>query len=196
MATLIAPFYEFDPFFAAAHAHRPTKIVLLVSDSNIDKKDEKYLASLEKVEGTYGKLMPIEIERMDCSNLLSMAKKAVGILEREKKSIAYIGGGPRIMAVALLHACYARKDFVERIICLNVIDKLIVELPKLTYGLSSAKKELLQEISERNGKTISDIAKNLNKSKGMIYQHLKELKEEGYVNETFSITDAGRMALL
>jgi hypothetical protein len=30
----------------------------------------------------------------------------------------------------------------------------------------------------------------------MVYQHLRELKDAGYVDESFNITDAGRLALL
>ena len=30
----------------------------------------------------------------------------------------------------------------------------------------------------------------------MIYQHLRELREQGYVDDDFNITDAGRLALL
>jgi DNA-binding transcriptional ArsR family regulator len=40
------------------------------------------------------------------------------------------------------------------------------------------------------------MAKELRKTRGMLYQHLKELKEGGYVDDDFRITDAGRLALL
>ena len=58
------------------------------------------------------------------------------------------------------------------------------------------KVELLEEISKRAGKPISKIANKLEKTRGMVYQHLKELKDNGYVDEKFNITNAGRMALL
>ena len=70
------------------------------------------------------------------------------------------------------------------------------ELPKLTFGLSSVKRELLEEISKRSNKSISEIAKELDRTRGMLYQHLKELKENGYVDDKFDITLAGKMALL
>ena len=51
-------------------------------------------------------------------------------------------------------------------------------------------------MAKRNGKPISAIALKLNRTRGMLYQHLKELKELGYVDEKFEITLAGRLALL
>ena len=62
--------------------------------------------------------------------------------------------------------------------------------------IDTAKRELLEEIAKRGDKSIPEIADALDKTKGMVYQHLKELKDNGYVDEKFYITDAGRMALL
>lgn len=43
---------------------------------------------------------------------------------------------------------------------------------------------------------MAEIAKKLGKTRAMIYQHLKELKENGYVDGKFEITLAGRLALV
>ena len=50
-----------------------------------------------------------------------------------------------------------------------------------------------REISRGN---VRSIAEKMKKTTGMLYQHLKELRELGYVNEKFEITMAGRLALL
>jgi len=39
------------------------------------------------------------------------------------------------------------------------------------------------------------MAKELKKARSMIYQHLCELKDTGYIDEKFNITEAGRMVL-
>jgi DNA-binding MarR family transcriptional regulator len=72
----------------------------------------------------------------------------------------------------------------------------MIELPKLSYGLTQPKKDILDAIANRDKRPIKEIATKLAKTRGMIYQHLKELKESGYVDEKFHITVAGKLALL
>jgi CRISPR-associated protein Csa3 len=88
---------------------------------------------------------------------------------------------------------------VEKIVCNNIEDEEkmeLVELPKFSFGLTRPKKGLLLELLRREGRSIAEIASKLKKSRGIIYQHLKNLKEMGYVDEKFEITLAGRLALI
>jgi predicted transcriptional regulator len=72
----------------------------------------------------------------------------------------------------------------------------ISDLPKLSYNLTQARREVLMKVSTKSEKSILDIANELHKTRGMVYQHLRDLKDSGYVNEDYEITDAGRLALL
>ena len=191
--TLIATFYSFEPFVAAAHAYSPSKILLIIAKDST-KDIEKHLG---KVHELYGKVAEIKEIEVDASDIFAIAKKTTELLEKNNRSIVNVSGGWKLMAQGVLYGCYARPELVEKIVCneLPEINRL-VELPKLTFGLSQAKRELLQEIDKRNGKPIADIAEKLGKTPGMLYQHLKELKEAGYVDEKFEITLAGKMALL
>ena len=101
------------------------------------------------------------------------------------------------MASAALFGAYARPDRVSKIVANAVQERTsLVSLPKLSYNIGSTKRELLAKLESRNDKTIQEIAKEMRKSRGMIYQHLKELKDGGYLDDDYSITDAGRLALL
>jgi CRISPR locus-related DNA-binding protein len=192
-ATLIATFYSFEPFVAAAHAYSPSRIHLIIARDSA-KDIEKHLA---KVHELYGKVAEIKEIEVDAADVFSVAKKTVELLEKSDRSIVNVSGGWKLMAQGVLYGCYARPELVEKIVCneLPEINKL-VELPKLSFGLSQAKRELLEEIAKRNGKPIAEIAEKLGKTPGMLYQHLKELKDNGYVDEKFGITLAGRIALL
>lgn len=191
--TLIATFYSFEPFVAAAHAFSPSKIVLIIAKDS--RKDiEKHL---EKVYELYGKIAEIKEVEVDQSDIFSVAKKTVELLEKNNRSIVSVSGGWKLMAQGVLYGCYARPELVEKIVCNELPSiKKLVELPKLSFGLSEAKRELLAEIESRNGKPIAEIAEKLGKTPGMLYQHLKELKEAGYVDDKFDITLAGKIALL
>ena len=194
--TLISTFYSFQPFIAAAHMFSPAKMIIIVADDSL--KNEKVGQDLEKIKDVYGKVAEIDIVKVKGSDLLAIASKAVELIEfnKETRVIINVSGGWKLLAQGVLYGCYARKDLIDRIVCNNLEDNSIVELPKLTFGLSSVKRELLEEISKRSNKSISEIAKELDKTRGMLYQHLKELKESGYVDEKFEITLAGKMALL
>ena len=192
---LISTFYSFQPFVAAAHAFSPSKIILIVAEDSL--KNNKVSEDIDKVKEVYGNVAKVEILKVKGADLLSIAKMTVNLLEKEEgRKIVNISGGWKLLAQGVMYGCYARPDFVDKIVCNNLEDNSIVELPKLSYGLSTPKRDLLEELEKRNGRSISDIAKKLDKTRGMIYQHLKELKDNGYVDDKFDITQAGRMALI
>ena len=72
----------------------------------------------------------------------------------------------------------------------------LLKLPKLSYNLTEAKRSVLEKIAQSEKKSVAQIAKELKKTRGMIYQHLRELRDTGYIDEKFRITEAGRLALL
>lgn len=191
---LIATFYSFEPFVAAAHAYSPSQIQLIVAKDSV-KNIEKHLA---KVHELYGKVADVKEIEVNQSDILAVARKTVELLEKNGgKTIVNVSGGWKLMAQGVLYGCYARPALVEKIVCNELPDiNKLVELPKLTFGLTQVKRGLLGEIEGRNGKSIAEIAGKLGKTPGMLYQHLKELKEAGYVDEKFKITLAGRIALL
>jgi CRISPR locus-related DNA-binding protein len=194
-STLIATFYSFEPFVAAAHAYSPTRVILIIGNESRKKVEEA--GHLKKVYDLYGKVAEIKEVEVDPSDIFAVAKKTTELLEKNNRAVVNVSGGWKLMAQGVLYGCYARPELVEKIVCNELPDiNKLVELPKLTFGLSQPKRELLEEIEKRNGKPIADIAEKLGKTPGMLYQHLKELKEAGYVDEKFEITLAGKMAVL
>ena len=191
--TPISTFYSFQPFVAAAHAFSPSKIILVIAEDSKSKIESE----IAKLKDVYGKVADISIVEVKGSDLLSIAERMIDILEKsEGKKIVNVSGGWKLLSQGVMYGCYARPELVDKIIVNNIEDNSIVELPKLCYGLSSAKKDLLEEIEKRKGRSISEIAKKLERTRGMIYQHLKELKDIGYVDEKFEITLAGKLVLL
>ena len=194
--TLISTFYSFEPLVSAAHAYSPSKIVLIVAKDSLQKTQVQ--EDVKKVKDFYGKVAEIEVSQVNGSDLLAIAEETVKLLEKDReKKIVNVSGGWKVLAQGVLYGCYARPDLVEKIVCNDIgRENTIVEMPKLSFGLTSAKRELLEEISKRNGRSIADIAEKMKKTRGMIYQHLKELRETGYVDPDFQITLAGKLALL
>lgn len=193
---LIATFYNTEPFLPAALKYPSKKIILIVST-----QDEKVKKNVAKLEEFFGSIVDIETLVMDEeAEVVDIAKETVDLIDKESrpnvKLVVSIGGGSRKLASGVLYGCYSRPKSVHKILSNSPSLKSVIELPKLRYNLGSAKYEVLKKIAGRGNKSINEIAKELHKTRGMLYQHLRELGEGGYVDDDFKITDAGRLALL
>lgn len=72
----------------------------------------------------------------------------------------------------------------------------MIDFPVLSFNLSETKKLILEEI-QKGVSSVTTLAKTAGISKGMTYNHLRELKNMGYIADGengFVITDAGRIA--
>ena len=88
---------------------------------------------------------------------------------------------------------------MDRIVTNAAKDNEVISLQKLSYNVGSTKRELLARLEDRRGKTILhilQIAKEMRRTRGMIYQHPKELEDGGYLDDDYNITDPGKLALL
>ncbi len=191
--TLIATFWSVEPLMPAALTFQPTRLILLVNKTDGDVKD-----NVAKVRETFGKVVEVKVEKMPEDDLVGFATRFVEILDQEPRNrfiVVSIGGGRRLDAAGAIFGCYARPDRIYKIVGKTPKDT-VSELPKMGYSIGTQKKEILKIQAEGKDKTVQQIAGLLGKTRGMIYQHLRELREQGYVDDEFNITDAGRLALL
>lgn len=197
MNTLFSTFYSFDPLIPGITKFSPKKLVLLIGKKNLEK--EKVKEDLKKVKNLFGKVMEIRVVSLDCDTILQIAKDTVSELEKQDETIIMnFSGGSKFFAFGVCYGCYARAEKVKKMVCTNLDNNEIEEIPKLSYQISKKKKMVLEAISRRKrNESIHGIAKEkLGKSKTIVYQHLKELKEDGFIDDEFNITEAGRLALL
>ncbi len=192
---LIATFYNLQPFLPAVVEFAPRKIVLLVDD------DGKEVAkNIRTAREAVGKVVNVEVKKVPKDDLYAGAKATVLIIDENKtpgtRLIMSVAGGSRSLATSAMLGCYARRDRVYKLVARGIKDNKIISLPKLAYNIGSTKAELLRKLEDRRGRTISQIAKEMRRTRGMIYQHLKELKDYGYLDDDYTVTDAGKLALL
>ena len=86
---------------------------------------------------------------------------------------------------------------VQRIVYVTEEDNFLIDFPILSFNISDTKKAILEQI--RSGVTaVAAIAVNVGISKGMAYNHLRELKAMGCITgeDGYSITDAGKIAVI
>lgn len=193
--TLIATFYNLPPLLPAAVEFRPKKVVLLVNSTNAELKK-----NIENAKKALGNLVEVESVKVPSEDIYAIAKRVVEIIDREitkeNRVIVNVSGGWRLGTNGVLYGCYARPDRIYKIVSNAPFDNKLSELPKLGYNLSTVKREVLAEVAQKGDKSISQIAVEMRRTRGIVYQHLRELKDMGYIDKDFNITDAGRLALL
>jgi len=86
---------------------------------------------------------------------------------------------------------------VQRIVYVTEEDNFLIDFPILSFNISDTKKAILEQI--QSGVTsVAAIVINVGISKGMAYNHLRELKSMGYItgDDGYTITDAGKIAVI
>ncbi len=192
--TLVATFYNVKPLLPAVVEFSPKKVILLVNSMSGEVR-----ANIETLKKALGKLTVVEPIRVPTDDVYAIAKKVVELIDteaKENKVVVNISGGWRLGTNGVLYGCYARSDRIYKIVSNRMKDNEISELPKLSYNLSTVKRDVLAKVEKRGTRSISQLAKEMHRTRGMVYQHIRELKDMGYVDNDFNITDAGRLALL
>jgi len=197
--TLVSSFYSIEPFMPAALAFHPDKIILLIDADSKPEARHKLDANIELVKKTLGTAIFVKTVPVKQYDLLDVAKKTVKLIEEEHGSgnrvYLNVTGGRRTVMMGALMACYTRSEMVERVVYSLEETNELIELPKLSMALSQTKRGIL-ELLAKGRKPIPEVAEKLEKTRGMVYAHLRELKALGYVNDDFELTVAGRIALL
>lgn len=194
--TLISTIYSLEPVIICVTRLAPSKIILLSEEG----ADEKKLRSEEMIEKTFKNAL--EVEKIDTSvyDTVLVAQDVANLVEKEHDKgyqvIVNVSGGRKPQAFGALFGAYARNDMVQRIVYVTEEDGFMIDFPVLSFNLSETKKLILEQISTGNS-AVLQIAATAGISKGMTYNHLRELKAMGYITDGengYTITDAGKIA--
>jgi CRISPR-associated protein Csa3 len=176
--TLITTLYTLDPVLVCITRLSPTSVIILTEDGAVDKK---VITSLYD---------PVRV-----------AQDVADAIEKEhdwgKQVVINVSGGRKPQAFGALFGAYARSDMVKRVVYVTEEDNVMIEFPILGFNISPTKKAILEHIIQGE-KTVSKIALKVGISRGMAYNHIRELKDMGYISDEdgFDITDSGRLAVI
>jgi CRISPR-associated protein Csa3 len=194
--TLISTIYALEPVIICVTRLSPSKIILLSEEG----ADEKKLRSEEMIEKTFKNALEVEKKDTALYDTVRVAKDVAELIEKEhdrgNQVIVNVSGGRKPQAFGALFGAYARNDMVQRIVYVTEEDSLMIDFPVLSFNLSETKKLILEEI-QKGVSAVSQIAATAGISKGMTYNHLRELKSMGYIadgDNGYIITDAGKIA--
>ena len=194
--TLISTIYTLEPVIICVTRLSPSKIILLSEEGAGDKK----LQSEEMIEKTFKNALEFEKKYTAVYDTVRVAKDVAELIEKEhdrgNQVIVNVSGGRKPQAFGALFGAYARNDMVQRIVYVTEEDSMIIDFPVLSFNLSETKKLILEEI-QKGVSAVTQIAVTAGISKGMTYNHLRELKSMGYIadgDNGYIITDAGKIA--
>lgn len=194
--TLISTIYSLEPVIICVTRLSPSKIILLSEEGAPDKK----VQSEETIEKTFKNALEFEKKYTSVYDTVHVAKDVAELIEQEhargNQVIVNVSGGRKPQAFGALFGAYARNDMVQRVVYVTEEDGFMIDFPVLSFNLSETKKLILEEIQKGNS-AVAQLATTAGISKGMTYNHLRELKAMGYIADGengYIITDAGRIA--
>jgi CRISPR-associated protein Csa3 len=195
--TLISTIYTLEPVIVCVTRLSPSKLILLTEEGAVEKK----LRSEQTIEDTFGKIIEIQKKNTSLYDPVRVAQDVAKLIEEEHSQgnhvMINVSGGRKPQAFGALFGAYTRSDMVKRIVYVTEEDNLIIDFPILSFNISNTKKVILEHI-ESGMSSVQDIAIGVGISKGMAYNHLRELKAMGYIKDEdgYKITDAGKIAVI
>lgn len=174
---------------------KPDKLILIVDDPMPETKK----ATIEELKEKFKGIFEIEIVKAslyDIPEIMKIVTKKIDEeFEKGKEIIMHITEGRKITSLALLFAGYARKNKVSESYYVEEEGDKILALPVIVkFDISENKKKFLQEV-EKGIMDIDKIIKNLSIKQSAIYKYIKELREEGYLENTkeLKLTELGKI---
>lgn len=196
-STLITTLYNLEPVLICVTRLSPSKIIILTEENT----DERKAQAENTLEATFGKVIEIKKATTSLYDPVRVAKDVADIIEEEhalgKSVLINISGGRKPQAFGALYGAFARSEMVKKVVYVTEEDNFMIEFPILSFNLSPTKKSIL-EIIQNGTVAVESIAVNMGISKGMTYNHLRELKTMGYISDDggYSLTDSGKLAVI
>lgn len=194
---IISTVYSGKAVKMAINKLSPDKLILITDPS----KDRRKTETIKLIRKIFDDILDIEVLETSLYDIPEIIDKITTQIDKEFKKeneiLLHITEGRKTTSLALLFAGYMRKEKIKGAYYIIEETNTVLSLPLISFELGESKKKLLKEIFKGNEK-IQKIEKKLGIKQSAIYQHLQELKQEGYLvnNKELKLTDFGRIMIL
>ena len=199
---VISTFYEGFAIQKIIPKLSPNRLIILLDDLKAtESKREDMKRTLNSIKDLFKGIIEIEtlkISSYDLPKIMEEVTKKIGDeYEKGNEILIHITEGRKITSLALLFAGYMNRDKIKGAYYITEENSQLLSLPLLILGVGESKKKLLKEISRGNGE-VKKMEKRLQIKQSAVYQHIQELKNEGYLekDKELKLTDLGRMMIL
>lgn len=174
---------------------KPDKLILIVDDPIHETKK----ATIDELKESFKGIFDIEIMKTSLYDIpeimKQVTKKIDDEFEKGNEIILHITEGRKITSLALLFSGYAREKKVSKSYYVEEEGDKMLPLPVIVkFDVSDNKKKFLQEI-EKGIVNTANIMKDLNIKPSAVYKYIKELKNDGYLENVkdLKLTEIGRI---
>ena len=200
---VITTFYEGSAIKKIIPKLSPNKLIILIDDLKAtENKKEEMKKTLDSIKDMFRGIIEIEAIKISSYDLPKIMEEATKKIKEEydkgNEILIHITEGRKITSLALLFAGYINRDKIKGAYYITEENSQLLSLPLLSLGVGESKKKILEQIFKKNGE-IKKIESKLRIKQSAVYQHVQELKNEGYLekeSKKLKLTDLGRMMIL
>ncbi|HII16663.1 TPA: CRISPR locus-related DNA-binding protein [Candidatus Woesearchaeota archaeon] len=197
--TLISTIYSGGAVLAAINKLSPERLILLSANEKNKERSKEREASIANVKKNFSKIIQIEVVPTEVYDIPLIVKDCCKIIEKEDKAgnevSLHISESRKTQALGLLFAGFIKKDKIKGAYYIEEESYKVRTMPLLNFKVSPTKKKIL-ELVDKGVVKVADIISKTGKSKAMVYNHINELKRDGYLSEDMKLTDAGRILVV
>ena len=191
---LITTIYSVESIILAITRFSIDRVFLLSSE----EFDENQQNSLKQIKDNYSKVLEIKDKKIPVYDIVKITEKCVELIDAistKDKIFINITPSRKTQAIGLLYAAYKRAKLIHKIIYITEEKNEIITLPTLEFTTTESQQQILENL--KPDQSIQDLTNKIKQSKAMLYRNIKELKEQGLIEDTqdgLKITDAGKIA--
>jgi len=189
--TLITTIFEGGAVIAALHKFEPDKLIVIVP-TPMHKKREKAIKTIKKKF----KFINISLLRTKLYDIPVIVNDICKAIDKEKNSIyIHMSESRKTQALAALFAGFIKKDKIKGVYYIEEETGAVLTMPLLNFRLSSTKTKILNAVNN-GSKSVPAIIKKVNKKRSIVYDHIKQLKKDGFLTDDLKLTDAGKISVM
>ena len=192
MKILISTIWKGSAVIQAIKLFSPNKVFFIADEPVEDIRNNSINMIKELFPNLEYKTVPTKIY-----DIVGIARSVMDIIESEtgNEIIVHISEGRKTMSLGLLFGAYVKRELVSSAYYITEETNTPIQLPLVKLKLSKQKIRLLQKINE-NISSMPEFEKALNVKAPTIYVHMKELRDDGFLNKENKLTEIGRIILL
>lgn len=183
----------------------PDTVIFVVENNFKELEDEDAKIkkkAIEDIKKFFGEIIKTEILQTkslyDIYEITKDIVKKIDSISEEYDIIMHISEGRKPLSFGLTFAAYLRKNRVGGVYYVVSGSNEIIKFPSFSFPVNEMEKKLLEEIN--SGKVdIESLINELDRSRSVVYQYVKNLEENGYLikeENKLKLTELGKIIIL
>lgn len=192
MSVLISTIYKGTAVIQAIKLFSPSKVYFIVDDPLNSTREN----AIKMIKDIFPEIS-YETVPQKIYDIVSIAGAVIDLIEKEKKQkiVVHISEGRKTMSLGLLLGAYVKKKIIDSVYYITEETNTPIKLPLIEFRISSKKRKILEKINEDIG-SINELEEILDVKSQTIYVHLKELRDDGFLDKNNKLTEVGKIVLL